>query len=305
MAVEIKGSLISELGKVENPTGDEMIPVETAAGNGYVTANQIVGKAHADDMFTINVGTVSDGQSATIDLSFDGLVSAVKGKKKILVSDGYGSVFNANMAYLSEGEDAVYLNFANLNNRETQYYVLYFSKKNDTQCYLFTLIDPAVYVLAELTLKIGGDNSRARLTFNSDIGYDSIVLAIQTGRLLLASGGEMNAKNLNFLTYIGDGDFVTNAFDASIAGEFYRFSWSESDENYITNNEQGFTVLNVSVMLLPYITEKYVEQNYAKKTDLSGKVSGTGVTEIQVVTELPETQQDGVLYIVKEQEGTA
>lgn len=305
MAVEIKGSLISELGKVENPTGDEMIPVETAAGNGYVTANQIVSKAHADDMFTINVGTVSDGQSATIDLSFDGLVSAVKGKKKILVSDGYGSVFNANMAYLSEGEDAVYLNFANFNNRETQYYVLYFSKKNDTQCYLFTRIDPAVYVLAELTLNIGGDNSRARLTFNSDIGYDSIVLAIQTGRLLLAVGGEIYAKNFNFLTYLGDGDFVTYAFYASIAGEFYRFSWNEGDEDYVTTDERGFTVLNVSIEPLPYITEQYVEQNYAKKTDLSGKVSGTGVTEIQVVTELPETQQDGVLYIVKEQEETA
>lgn len=301
MAVEIKGSLISELGKIENPTGDEMIPVETAAGNGYVTANQIVGKAHADDVFTINVGTVSDGQSATIDLSFDGLVSAVKGKKKILVSDGYGSVFNANMAYLSEGEDAVYLNFANFNNRETQYYVLYFSKKNDTQCYLFTRIDPAVYVLAELTFS--GDTGQ--LTFNSDIEYGSICLAIQTGRLLLAVGGEFCAKNFDFLTYLGDGEFATYAFDASISGEFYRFSWSEGDENYITNNEQGFTVLNVSVSPLPYATEKYVEQNYAKKADLSGKVSGTGVTEIQVVTELPETQQDGVLYIVKEQEGTA
>lgn len=301
MAVEIKGSLISELGKIENPTGDEMIPVETATGNGYVTANQIVDKAHADDVFTINVGTVSDGQSATIDLSFDGLVSAVKGKKKILISDGYGSVFNANMAYLSEGEDAVYLNFANFNNRETQYYVLYFSKKNDTQCYLFTRIDPAVYVLAEVTL----DNKTAQLTFNPDIEYSSICLAIQTGRLLLAVGGEFYAKNLNFLTYIGDGDFATFAFDASIAGEFYRFSWNEGDENYITNNEQGFTVLNVSVALLPYATEKYVEQNYAKKSDLSSKVSGTGVTEMQVVTELPETQQDGVLYIVKEQEGTA
>lgn len=301
MAVEIKGSLISELGKIENPTGDEMIPVETATGNGYVTANQIVDKAHADDVFTINVGTVSDGQSATIDLSFDGLVSAVKGKKKIFVSDIYGSVFNANMAYLSEGEDAVYLNFANFNNREPEYYILYFSKKNDTQCYLFTRIDPAVYVLAELTL----DNKTAQLTFNSDIEYSSICLAIQTGRLLLAVGGEFYAKNLNFLTYIGDGDFATNAFDASIASEFYRFSWNEGDENYITNNEQGFTVLNVSVAPLPYATEKYVEQNYAKKSDLSSKVSGTGVTEIQVVTELPETQQDGVLYIVKEQEETA
>lgn len=301
MAVEIKGSLISELGKIENPTGDEMIPVETAAGNGYVTSNQIVDKAHADDVFTINVGDVSDGKSATIDLSFDELVSAVKEKKKILISDDYGSVFNANMAYLSDGEDAVYLNFANFNNRDTQYYVLYFSKKNDTQCYLFERIDPAVYVLAEVTL----DSGTAQLTFNSDIEYGSICLAIQTCRLLLVEGGEVYAKNFGFLTYLGDGGLATYAFDVSLAGEFYRLSWNEGDEDYLTTDEQGFTVLNVSFKALPYVTEKYVERNYAKKTDLSSKVSGTGVTSIQVVTELPETQQDGVLYIVKEQEGTA
>ena len=39
---------------------------------------------------------------------------------------------------------------------------------------------------------------------------------------------------------------------------------------------------------------------YATKTELAGKVSGTGVTSIQVVTELPSEQQSGVLYIVQE-----
>lgn len=32
--------------------------------------------------------------------------------------------------------------------------------------------------------------------------------------------------------------------------------------------------------------------------DLSGKVSGTGVTQMQVVTELPESPEDKTLYIV-------
>lgn len=301
MAVEIKGSLISELGKIENPTGDEMIPVETAAGNGYVTSNQIVDKAHADDVFTINVGDVSDGKSATIDLSFDELVSAVKEKKKILISDDYGSVFNANMAYLSDGEDAVYLNFANFNNRETQYYILYFSKKNDTECYIFMRTDPSFYLMASITIS----DKKAQLTFNSDIDYDSITTAIQKGQLLLTLGGTIAAKAFSYVILEGEYGFTTYAFAACLAGEFILFSWSEGDEEYFTSNEQGFSVLNVSDAPLPYVTEKYLEKNYAKKTELSSKVSGTGVTEIQVVTELPETQQDGVLYIVKEQEGTA
>lgn len=41
---------------------------------------------------------------------------------------------------------------------------------------------------------------------------------------------------------------------------------------------------------------------YATKMELNAKVSGTGLTSIQVVTELPETQADGVLYIVQESE---
>ena len=39
---------------------------------------------------------------------------------------------------------------------------------------------------------------------------------------------------------------------------------------------------------------------YATKTELNAKVSGTGLTSIQVVTELPSEQQSGVLYIVQE-----
>lgn len=41
---------------------------------------------------------------------------------------------------------------------------------------------------------------------------------------------------------------------------------------------------------------------YATKQELSGKVSGTGITSIQVVAELPEPQEDGVLYIIQESE---
>lgn len=44
--------------------------------------------------------------------------------------------------------------------------------------------------------------------------------------------------------------------------------------------------------------EKPDTSNFATKTDLASKVSGAGVTRIQAVAELPEAQEDGVLYIV-------
>lgn len=37
---------------------------------------------------------------------------------------------------------------------------------------------------------------------------------------------------------------------------------------------------------------------YAKKSELAGKVGGTGVSAIEVVTELPAEPQDGVMYVV-------
>lgn len=42
--------------------------------------------------------------------------------------------------------------------------------------------------------------------------------------------------------------------------------------------------------------------SYATTEQLNGKVSGTGVTSIQVVSALPDPQADGVLYIVTGEE---
>lgn len=44
---------------------------------------------------------------------------------------------------------------------------------------------------------------------------------------------------------------------------------------------------------------------FATKTELSAKVGGTGVTKIQVVTELPESPDASTLYIVTASEETA
>ena len=41
---------------------------------------------------------------------------------------------------------------------------------------------------------------------------------------------------------------------------------------------------------------------FATKTELSAKVGGTGVTAINVVSALPDPQEDGVLYIVTGEE---
>ena len=65
------------------------------------------------------------------------------------------------------------------------------------------------------------------------------------------------------------------------------------DPNFATtvSNQIG-TKLNTST----YNADK---ATFATKTELSSKVNGTGITNIEVVTELPGTQNENTLYIVK------
>jgi len=65
------------------------------------------------------------------------------------------------------------------------------------------------------------------------------------------------------------------------------------DPNFATtvSNQIG-TKLNTST----YTADK---ATFATKTELSSKVNGTGITGIEVVTELPGTQNENILYIVK------
>ena len=73
-------------------------------------------------------------------------------------------------------------------------------------------------------------------------------------------------------------------------------------KSYAQQDLSGYatkTELNSKVSTETYNSDK---ETFATKTELGTKVSGTGLTSIQVVTELPETQADGVLYIVQESE---
>ena len=66
-------------------------------------------------------------------------------------------------------------------------------------------------------------------------------------------------------------------------------------------NDSNYTTMS-AVEAKGYLTEHQDISGLATKTELNAKVSGTGVTSIQVVTELPAEQQSGVLYIVQESE---
>lgn len=76
----------------------------------------------------------------------------------------------------------------------------------------------------------------------------------------------------------------------------------ENDDAFILQDGQETKHAKASAL------KSYVKPDlsgYATKDEVNGKVSGTGVTKIQVVTELPESPDANTLHIVTAAEETA
>ena len=77
------------------------------------------------------------------------------------------------------------------------------------------------------------------------------------------------------------------------------------DPNFATTvtNQIAGKANAVHIHLISDVTDLQSALNKkATKEELNSKVSGTGVTSIQVVTALPDVQEEGVLYIVTGEE---
>ena len=108
--------------------------------------------------------------------------------------------------------------------------------------------------------------------YNADKATFATKTEVNAKQDTLVSG--TNIKTVNSQSLLGSGDIAitvpTNVSDLT------------NDSGYITNSALA---------------------NYATTDQLNTKVSGTGVTSIQVVSALPGTQESGVLYIVPGESG--
>ena len=111
----------------------------------------------------------------------------------------------------------------------------------------------------------------------------------QSGVLTKAQADGYYQPKGTYLTSV-PAEYVT---DTELNNKGYETS-EHASQTYATKTELGGK-LNTST----YNSDK---ATFALKTEVASKISGTGVTSIQVVDALPETPQDGVLYIVQEQE---
>lgn len=101
------------------------------------------------------------------------------------------------------------------------------------------------------------------------------------GKFNRSSAGDKDAEKTRHSVGIGtDGEDRRNAFEIMADGSAYLYGAGGYDgTNAAEANAEGTKAETL-------------------QQTLASKVSGAGVTGIRVVTELPETQEDGVLYIV-------
>lgn len=121
---------------------------------------------------------------------------------------------------------------------------------------------------------------------------------------------QADSNNILFRTYNAGVDSITFQVQSSSplklteAGIWENNQLLENKYAKITDLGQLATKAEVQDKL---DTSSYNQDKatFATKTELNAKVSGTGVTQIQVVTELPESPDASTLYIVTAAEETA
>lgn len=121
---------------------------------------------------------------------------------------------------------------------------------------------------------------------------------------------QADSNNILFRTYNAGVDSITfqvqNAMPLKLteAGIWENNQLLENKYAKITDLNQLATKAEVQDKL-DTSTYNQDKATFATKTELSAKVGGTGVTKIQVVTELPESPDASTLYIVTAAEETA
>lgn len=116
--------------------------------------------------------------------------------------------------------------------------------------------------------------------------------------VLTADGDSNTLKTINGQTLLGSGDvdmseFATQEDVADVTNQLAQ----KADKTVATTSANGLMSSADKTKLDGINT-----QNLATKSEVNAKVSGTGVSSIQVVATLPDVQEEGVLYIVTGEE---
>ena len=123
------------------------------------------------------------------------------------------------------------------------------------------------------------------------------------------SGGSVYSElNNEHIYFNGDGDNSNSTLDPSSL-DFYNTSGGTTSYGYKGISLYGKTSTDIlhagggTISINDLKTQVAPDlSSYATKSEVNAKVSGTGVSSIQVVATLPDVQEEGVLYIVTGEE---
>lgn len=162
-----------------------------------------------------------------------------------------------------------------------------------------------VKTVQTLLNEIGGKMDKAGGEFTGTIAAPIVAFMRESQGMMGAIQADSN--NILFRTYNAGVDSITFQVQNSIplklteAGIWENNQLLENKYAKITDLDQLATKNELQAKL---DTDTYNSEKatFATKTELNAKVGGTGVTAIQVVSSLPDQQEDGVLYIVTGEE---
>ena len=257
--IEITGKQIGQLDALAAIDGSEKIPVETADGNGHVTTQQMREYAQPD----------LSGYATKDEIpSVEGLLSESKAAETYQPIGNYATKEEiegiGGVGQPGEGENAEVFNDYT-GNKATK-----------------------IYSHAE-----GGGTTASGIASHAEGGSTEATNSFEhaEGFYNRSNRGDTDAERTRHSVGIGtSGADRKNAFEIMANGDAYLCGVGGYDGTNALS-EQAKTLQEV-VGGIPDTSQ------LATKEELAGKVGGTGVSAIEVVTELPAEPQDGVMYVV-------
>lgn len=304
--IEITGKQIGQLDALAAIDGSEKIPVETADGNGHVTTQQMREYALPDLSGYATKSEVAEVKGSAVKSIMFSPGPAGNGMDVAVVRTDGSSDYDAAEIPLATTEKCGMMDANDKINLETARTEIQQSKKD-----ILNLED-------DIAKKL---DAPERLYIS-----EAMRIKKSPGLALLAAIGDDNglAETLAIQFAQNDSTPAWRRLTNYMPAKTISFKQDATDL-YLIVSEEGYTSLNVlmrgdealecekcymgqipaettDVAEIPsfedFITETEADGKYATKEELAGKVGGTGVSAIEVVTELPAEPQDGVMYVV-------
>lgn len=308
--IEITGKQIGQLDALAAIDGSEKIPVETADGNGHVTTQQMREYAQPDLSGYAKKSEVAEVKGSAVKSIMFSPGPAGNGMGVAVVrTDGSSDYDVAEIPLattekcgMMDANDKINLETARTEIQQSKEDILNLedaiAKKLDAPERLYISEAMRIKKSAGLSLlaAIGDDNGLAETLAIQFAQNDSTPAWRRLTNYMPAKTISCKQDATDLYLIVSDGGYTS--LSVLMRGN----EALECEKCYMGEIPAEATDVAEAPSTEDFITEAEADGKYATKNEVAqavaGKVGGTGVSAIEVVTELPAEPQDGVMYVV-------